>query len=94
MVYSTSQLEPSMGDKLMKLETPAQRGWNDFETVKNAVESELGEGPYLFGEQFTMADIMIGSMFLWQRRWGVSSGRPRLEAYMDRLAAREQSMKF
>ena len=94
MVYSTSQLEPSMGDKLMKLETPAQRGWNDFETVKDAVESELGEGPYLFGEQFTMADIMIGSMFLWQRRWGVSSGRPRLEAYMDRLAAREKSMKF
>lgn len=65
-----------MGDKLMKLETPVQRGWNDFEAVKDAVESELGEGPYLFGEQFTMADIMIGAMFLWQRRWGVSSARP------------------
>lgn len=94
MVYSTSQLEPSMGDSLMKLETPAQRGWNDFETVKDVVESELGEGPYLFGEQFTLADIMIGSMFMWQRLWGVNSGRPKLEAYMDRLAARPAAMKF
>ena len=94
MVYSTSQLEPSMGDSLMKLETPAQRGWNDFEAVKTVVESELGEGPYLFGEWFTLADIMMGSMFLWQRLWGVNSGRPRLEAYMDRLAARPLAMKF
>jgi glutathione S-transferase len=58
------------------------------------VEGELNEGPYLFGEQFTLADIMIGSMFMWQRLWGVNSGRPRLEAYVDRLAARPASMKF
>ncbi|MFC5523136.1 glutathione S-transferase family protein [Polaromonas jejuensis] len=94
MVYSTSQLEPSMGDHLMKLETPAQRGWTDFETVKDVVETELGNGPYLFGEQFTLADIMIGAMFMWQRHWGIPSGRPKLEAYMDRLAARTAAMKF
>jgi glutathione S-transferase len=94
MVYSTSQLEPAMGDSLLKLETPAQRGWNDFKAVKDVVEGELNEGPYLFGEQFTLADIMIGSMFMWQRLWGVNSGRPRLEAYVDRLAARPASMKF
>lgn len=94
MVYSTSQLEPSMGDSLLKLETQASRGWNNFEMVKNAVESELGDGPWLFGEQFTLADIMIGAMFLWQRRWGGSTGRPRLEAYMDRLAARPAAMKL
>lgn len=94
MVYSTSQLEPAMGDSLMKLETPAQRGWTNFETVKDALERELGEGPYLFGEQFTLADIMIGSMLMWQRLWGVGSGRPKLEAYIDRLAARPAAMKF
>lgn len=94
MVYATSQLEPSMGDSLLKLETPAPRGWNNFETVKDAVERELGEGPYLFGEQFTLADIMIGAMFLWQRRWGGATGRPGLEAYMDRLAARPAAMQL
>ncbi|RYG10927.1 MAG: hypothetical protein EON92_11710, partial [Burkholderiales bacterium] len=79
---------------LLKLETQASRGWNDFETVKTAVESELGDGPWLFGDQFTLADVMVGSMFLWQRRWGGSTGRPPLEAYMDRLAARPAAMKL
>jgi glutathione S-transferase len=94
MVYSTSQLEPAMGDFLLKLETAPQRGWNSFEEVKTALEQELGDGPYLFGDWFTAADVMIGSMFLWQRMWGGTTGRPRLEAYADRLAARPAAMKM
>lgn len=94
MVYSTSQLEPAMGDMLLKEKTSTSRGWQDFETVKDVVERELGDGPYLFGERFTLADIMIGSMFLWCRLWGNASGRPRIEAYADRLAGRPYAMKI
>ena len=94
MVYSTSQLEPAMGDFLLKVETLAQRGWTDFETTKDVIEGELGNGPYLFGDWFTAADIMIGSMFIWQRIWGAPPDRPKLEAYVDRLLARPKAMKF
>lgn len=94
MVYSTSQLEPAMGDMLLKEKTSPSRGWQDFETVKNVVERELGDGPYLFGERFTLADVMIGSMFMWSRLWGNASGRPTIEAYADRLAARPHAMKM
>ncbi|HET7004812.1 MAG TPA: glutathione S-transferase N-terminal domain-containing protein, partial [Candidatus Binatia bacterium] len=37
MVYSTSQLEPSMGDALLKVETLPQRGWTNFETAQAVV---------------------------------------------------------
>ena len=94
MVYATSQLEPAMGDALLKVETTRSRGWTDFETAKNVIEGELGAGPYLFGDQFTMADIMNGSMFLWARLWGTPTGRPKLEAWLDRLAQRPHSMKM
>jgi glutathione S-transferase len=94
MVYSTSQLEPSMGDHLMKIETQPQRGWTDFATVTDVIEGELGDGPYLFGDWFTAADVMIGSMFMWARLWGNATGRPRLEAYIDRLQARPHAMKM
>ena len=94
MVYSTSQLEPAMGDFLLKVETLAQRGWTDFETTKDVIEGELGDGPYLFGDWFTAADIMIGSMFIWKRIWGCPPDRPKLEAYVDRLLARPKAMKF
>ncbi len=94
MVYSTSQLEPSMGDALLKVETLPQRGWTNFETAQAVVEGELGTGPYLFGDWFTAADIMIGSMFIWKRIFGAPAGRPALEAYVDRLLARPKAMKF
>jgi glutathione S-transferase len=94
MVYSTAQLEPAMGDAIMKVETAPQRGWTNFETVKDVVEGELGAGPYLFGKQFTAADVMIGSMFIWMRMLGVPADRPKLEAYVDRLLARPKAMKI
>lgn len=94
MVYSTSQLEPAMGDFLLKVPTLAQRGWTDFETTKDVIEGELGGGPYLFGDWFTAADIMIGSMFVWKRIWGAPPDRPKLEAYVDRLLARPKAMKL
>jgi len=94
MVYSTSQLEPAMGDTLLKLQYLPQRGWTDFETAKNVVEGELGDGPYLFGDWFTAADVMIGSMFIWKRIFGAPPDRPKLEAYVNRLLARPKAMKF
>ena len=94
MVYSTSQLEPAMGDALLGVTTLAQRGWTDFETAKDVVERELGEGPYLFGNWFTAADVMIGSMFVWKRMWGGPPDRPKLEAYVDRLLARPAAPKI
>lgn len=94
MVYSTSQLEPAMGDSLMKIRSNnSARGWTDFEHAKDAVERELGEGPYLFGARFTAADVMIGSMFIWHRAFGGHSNRPKIDAYINRLQARPKGMK-
>jgi glutathione S-transferase len=94
MVYSTSQLEPAMSDALLDVSTLPQRGWTDFETVKDVIEKELGDGPYLFGDWFSGADVMIGSMFIWKRMWGRPPDRPKLEAYVDRLLERPAAMKI
>lgn len=95
MVFATAQLEPSMGDALLKQDTLPQRGWNNFEATQDAVEQELGNGPYLFGDWFTAADVVIGSMFIWRRLWGGGSlpERPRLKAYVDRLLQRPEGLK-
>jgi glutathione S-transferase len=94
MVYSTSQLEPAMGDALLKQATLPSRGWTDFETAKDVLERELGAGPFLFGQQFTLADILNGSILLWARLWGTATGRPKLESWLDRLAQRPNAMKL
>jgi len=94
MVYSTSQLEPALGDALLGGQTSPQRGWTDFATCKKVIEGELGDGAYLFGNWFTAADVMIGSMFIWKRIFGAPPDSPKLEAYVDRLLARPKAMKF
>jgi glutathione S-transferase len=94
MVYSTSQVEPSLGDHMAKVPVAPSRGWGEYSLVLDAMERELGKGPYLFGDWFTAADVMIGSMFAYQRMLGGNTGRPALEAYVDRLMARPKGMKL
>jgi glutathione S-transferase len=95
MVYSTAQLEPAMGDNILKIRSDnSARGWTSFEAAKDAVERELGYGPFLFGPQFTAADVMIGSMLIWHRAFGGVLHRPKLDAYIDRLQARPKAMKL
>jgi glutathione S-transferase len=94
MVYSTSQLEPAMGDALLGAQWLPQRGWTDFETARDVIEGELGDGPYLFGNWFTAADVMIGSMFIWRRIFTRQPDRPKLEAYVDRLLSRPTAPKI
>ena len=94
MVYSTSQLEPTMGDALLGLQWLPQRGWTDFDTARDVIEGELGDGPYLFGDWFTAADVMIGSMFIWRRMFTGQPDRPKLESYVDRLLRRPAAPKL
>ena len=59
------------------------RGWTSFETVQDVVEAELKDGPWLFGDSFTAADVMIGSMFIWLQRFGGNQQA----AFLESLAA-------
>jgi len=93
-VYSTSQLDPAMVDAVLGVKTERQRGWTDLEWCKTVVERELGTGPYLLGDWFTAADVMIGSVFIWQRMMGQTSGRSAIDAYVDRLLARPKAIQL
>ena len=87
-VYGMTQLEPAMADTLLEIGTPDLRGWTDFATAKDVIERELGAGPYLFGERFTAADVIIGAVLIFKHNFGGGLKRPALEAYVERLQAR------
>lgn len=93
VVYATSQLEPAMGDELLKAEASPSRGWTDFATAQKVVAQALGENPYLLGEQFSLADLMIGSMFIYRRIFGQAEELPVIQAYVERLLARPHAQK-
>lgn len=64
-----------------------------YNDTLNTLESALTQGPYLCGEQFTAADIYVGSHIGWGMLFGTLEKRPAFTEYVQRLQAREASIR-
>jgi len=70
-------------------EVPRQAlGYGDHETVMNVLSEAVRTGPYLLGEQFTAADVVIGSGLRWGMMFKGVPERPEFVAYAGRMAER------
>jgi len=95
MVHASTALEPAIEDILLKRKSdPAMVGWNTAQDEFAFAERQLGDGPYLFGERFTAADVMLGGVLIWTSLLGVVALPPALEAYTKRLMARPALAKL
>jgi glutathione S-transferase len=63
-------------------------GYGDHETVMNVLSEAVRKGPYLLGEQFTAADVVIGSGLRWGMMFKGIPERPEFVAYAGRVAER------
>ncbi len=97
MVYAVATLEqPILQIFLHTIQLPeAQRSAEQAATGRqraaecNRVLGEaLGDRPFLVGNQFSAADVMIGSTLAWASFMGVLDGAPVLAAYVERLMQR------
>ena len=66
----------------------AMLGYGDFDTVMDVTAKAVATGPYLMGEQFTAADVVVGSTLRWGMMFKLVPERPEFTAYTNRLAAR------
>ena len=69
---------PIIGDDIHRL----------FDTMVETWESALGDQPWIMGEDFTAADVMLGSSAVFLRMFGMLPESAALEAYADRCAER------
>lgn len=53
----------------------------------------LGDGPYLLGDGFSMADVCVGHSLQWARMMGALEREAGVEAYLDRLSERPAFQK-
>ncbi|MDP2713690.1 glutathione S-transferase family protein [Rheinheimera sp.] len=59
----------------------------------NALETALANGPYICGEQFTAADVYVGSHIEWGMMFETLEPRPAFTRYVQRLQARKAAIK-
>jgi glutathione S-transferase len=71
----------------------AMLGYGDFDTTMNVVAAAVAKGSYLMGEQFTAADVVIGSNIRWGMMFKMIPERPEFTAYAARLAARPAAQR-
>jgi glutathione S-transferase len=71
----------------------AMLGYGDFDTTMDVVAAAVAKGPYLMGEQFTAADVVVGSHIRWGMMFKMIPERPEFTAYAGRLAARPAAQR-
>jgi glutathione S-transferase len=90
LFYGPSCLEPAIIDRMFERPDvrPGSLGYGDFDTVMNVVAAAVASGPYLMGEQFTAADVVIGSGLQWGMATEAVPPREAFKAYTGRLGQR------
>jgi len=91
LFFAPGCIEPAMIDRAAPRVEPARRGmlgYGDFDTVMNVVANGVAKGPYLMGEQFTAADVVLGSTLRWGLMFKLLPERPEFVAYVGRLGER------
>jgi len=91
LFFGPSCIEPAMMDRAFPRQGEAQRsalGYGDFDTTMDVVAKAVAPGPYIVGEQFTAADVVIGSTLRWGMMFKLIPERPEFTVYAARLAQR------
>ena len=71
----------------------AMLGYGDFDTTMNVVAKAVEKGPWLLGEQFTAADVVIGANIRWGMMFKMVPERPAFVDYAARIAARPAAQR-
>jgi glutathione S-transferase len=88
-VYPASVVEPGcMAHSAGWAYRPAQVGWGSYERMLETLEGAVEPGPWLLGDRFTMADVLLGATLRWMLQFKMIEARPALTAYAERLAER------
>ncbi len=48
-----------------------QNGWGDFDTMIAIFEKGIGDGPWLLGDHFSVADVMCGGAACFLKQFGM-----------------------
>jgi len=94
MTFTPGVIEPSMAEKFNQWEVNrGSSGWGNYDLMMEVLEKGLETGPWLLGERFSAADILVGSSVYFMKLFGILPETPVLETYLKRCLARPAYVK-
>jgi len=91
LFFGPSCIEAAMIDRASPRKEEARRamlGYGDFDTVMDVTAKAVAKGPFLMGEQFTAADVVIGANIRWGMIFKMVPERATFLDYAARIAKR------
>lgn len=89
MTFTPGVIEPAMAERFNGWEVnPAAIGWGSFDLMIETLQLGLQPGPWLLGETFSAADVLVGSSVNFMRLFGILPDNAVLNDYVDRCLAR------
>jgi len=90
LFFGPGCIEPAMVQVATKIEiNPVAAGWGDAQRVFDVLDAALAKGPWILGENFSAADIVIGSGLNFAvRLFKMMPARPSFDRYIDACAER------
>jgi len=96
LFFGPGCFEPAVIDRAAPRKEEARRGmlgYGTFETTMDTVAKAVAQGPWLMGDQFTAADVIIGANIRWGTMFKLVPERPEFSAYAARIAARPAAQR-
>lgn len=96
LFFGPGCLEPAVTDRAAPRKDPPRRamlGYGDFDTTMNVIAKAVEKGPWLMGEQFTAADVVIGANIRWGTIFKLIPERKEFLDYAARIAARPAAQR-
>jgi glutathione S-transferase len=89
MLYAPGVIEPAMMEKFLGMKVdPRSSGWGNFDKMIETLEKGLDKGPWILGDAFSAADVMLGSSVYFMQQFKLLPESKTLSAYVDRCLAR------
>jgi len=96
LFFGPSCMEPAVIDRAAPRKEEARRGmlgYGDFDTTMNTVAKAIEKGPWIMGDQFTAADVVVGSNIRWGTMFKLIPERKEFTDYAARIAARPAAQR-
>lgn len=94
ILFGPSVIEPAAATQAFGWEVNAGSvGWGSWETMLASTRQAIGEGPWLLGERFTMADVCLGATLRTLVQFKMLPEEPLFVDYIAALNARPAAMR-
>jgi glutathione S-transferase len=90
IVFNQAAVEPAVTDLALKREpgSPAMMSYGTYDATIDALTGALSKGPYILGDRFSAADVVVGSGVRWMLMFKLLPQRREFTSYAERLMLR------